>query len=289
MAEPSGRVDARSQPEGDRAGVHGGRVDARGAHERLQPRLVRSRQPPHSRGHERAVLVQERHHVGHRRQGDEVEVAVEPLGAERHEQLVDDAGAAQLGERVLGGPGGDDRAVGQGLAGPVVVCDDDLEAGGARLGHLLDRSDPAVDREQKRTFLAGQPCQGLAGHAVALLEAARKVPVDLRAQPAERGDGQRGRADAVDVVVPVDADAAAGGDRLVDERARLVDVAEQPRVVLRRLGGEEGLRLLGVAVAPPDEDACRRLAQSERLGELPDLLAGARTHRPGALVHLDPR
>ena len=55
--------------------------------------------------------------------------------------------------------------------------------------------------------------------------------------------------------------------------------------MLRRLGGEEGLRLLGVAVAPPDEDACRRLAEPERLGELPDLLAGARTHRPGALVH----
>ena len=77
VAEPAGRVDARSQPEGDRAGVHGGRVDAGGAHERLQPRLVRSRQP-HSRGHERAVLVQERNHVGHRGQRDEVEVAVEP-------------------------------------------------------------------------------------------------------------------------------------------------------------------------------------------------------------------
>ena len=69
------------------------------------------------------------------------------------------------------------------------------------------------------------------------------------------------------------------------ERAGRLDVAEQERIVAGTLRGEEGPRRLGVAVAPPDEHACRRFADAERPGELPYLPAGARTQRPGALVH----
>ena len=77
MAEPPGGVDARREPEGDRACVHRRGVDAAGAHERPQAGLVRPREPPHARGHERAVLVHERDDVGDRRERDEVEVALE--------------------------------------------------------------------------------------------------------------------------------------------------------------------------------------------------------------------
>ena len=84
---------------------------------------------------ERPVLVDERDDVGDRRERDEVEVLLERrAGAEqRLAELVDDAGAAELRERVVGGPGGDDRAVGQLVAGAVVVGDDHVEPGGARL------------------------------------------------------------------------------------------------------------------------------------------------------------
>ena len=40
------------------------------------------------------------------------------------------------------------------------------------------------------------------------------------------------------------------------------------------LGGEEGPRRLGVAVAPPDEDACRRFADAERLASSRTSLRG---------------
>ena len=43
----------------------------------------------------------------------------------------------------------------------------------------------------------------------------------------------------------------------------LAHVPEQERVVQRLLAGEEGPRLLGVAVAAPDEHACRDLAEAE--------------------------
>ena len=272
----------------DRAGVDRGRVDPARAHEGLQAGLVSPRQSPHPGGDEGAVLVQERDDVGHRRQRDEVEVAVERLRAERLQELEGDAGAAQLRERVRGRLRRDDRAVGKGLAGPVVVGDDDLEPRRPGLRDLLDGSDPAVDGEDERAAVVRQARQRLARHPVALLEAAGQVPLDVRAQVAQGRHGQRGRADAVHVVVAVDADPPARRDRLADQRARGLDVPEQERVVPGRLRGQEGARRLGVAVAAPDEDACCRFADAERRGEPSHLPARARTDRPGALVHRDP-
>ena len=65
-------------------------------------------------GGERAVLVDERDDVGDRGERDEVGVAGDRgmVGAEeRLRQLGDDAGAAEVGKRVVGRPRGDDRAV----------------------------------------------------------------------------------------------------------------------------------------------------------------------------------
>ena len=153
------------------------------------------------------------------------------MRAQRLGELVDDAGAAELGERVVGRTRGDDRAVGQLLTGPVVVGNDDLEPGGAGLGDLLGGGDPAVDGQDEPAALAREPPESLPRDAVALLETARQVPFHLRPEATQDEDGERGRADPIHVVVAVDADAPALLDRRADRAACLLHVAQQERVV----------------------------------------------------------
>ena len=283
-----GGVDPRAEPEADGARVDGGRVDAGGAHQRPQPDLLRARERAQPRDRERAVLVEQRHHVGDRRERDEIEMALRDLRVdpeERLAELVDDAGAAELRERVVGRPRRDDGAVRQRFAGPVVVGDDHLEPARPRLGDLLDRGDPAVDGDDEPAALVGEPRERLGTHAVALVEAARQVPVDLGAELPEQQHGEGGGGDAVDVVVAVDADAAALGDGGADLLRGGLHVAEQERVVRRLLALEEGARDRGVGVPAPDEHGCRQLADPEGRGKVGLHPVRARTDRPGALVH----
>ena len=152
VPEAAGGVEARREPEADGARVDGSRIDAGALHERAQAGLRRAREGAEAGDGERPVLVDERDDVGDRREGDEVEVAARNLGLDAEQglaELVDDAGSAELGERVLGRTGCDDRTVGQRLARPVVVGDDDVEAAFPRLGHLGDGRDPAVDGEDE--------------------------------------------------------------------------------------------------------------------------------------------
>ena len=215
-AQAARRVDPRREPEPDGALVDPRRIDARDLHQRPEPRLLRACERAEAGERERAVLVDERNDVGDRRERDQVEVPRERLvtrAEQRLAELVDDARAAELGERVVGGPRGDDGAVRERLARPVMVRDDDLEPARPRLGDLLDRGHAAVDGEDEPAALVGEPRKRFALDAVALLEAARQVPDDVRAELAQDEHRERGRADAVRVVVPVDADALAGGDR----------------------------------------------------------------------------
>ncbi|MDX6487303.1 MAG: isopenicillin-N epimerase, partial [Gaiellaceae bacterium] len=182
-------------------------------------------------------------------------------------------------------PRRDDGAVRELRAGTVVVGDDDVEAGGARLGDLGDGRDPAVDREHEPAAVVGESRQRRAADAVALVEATRQVPLDVRSEVAQHEDGERRRTDAVDVVVAVDADPLAGRDRAPDPVDGLPHAAEQEGVVRRQLALEEGARDVGVAIAAPDEDARRQLADAELLGELGVQPVRARTHCPGALIH----
>ena len=236
------------------------------------PGFVVRAKPPQARRGQRAVLVDERDDVRDRRERDEVEVLGQRL---RPEQCLaepeHDAGAAQLGERILRRAGYDERAVRQPLARPVVVGDDDLEPERLRLGDLVDGGDPAIDGEDETALLARQPRERLQRDAVALLEAARQVPLDLGAELAEDEHGERGRADPVGVVVPVDADPLACRDRAPDRVAGSLHVAEEERIVRRPLAREERPRGGGVAVAPPDEHARGRLARCR---------APARARRP---------
>ena len=74
---------------------------------------------------------------------------------ERLTELVDDAGAAQLRERIRGRASGDDRTLGQLVRRTVVIRDDHLEPEAPRLAHLRDRGDPAVDGQHETAAFAG--------------------------------------------------------------------------------------------------------------------------------------
>ena len=212
-AEPPGGVDARREPEGDRTFVDRGRVDACRAHKGPEPGALRASELPQPGDCERTVLVDERHDVGDRRERDEVQVSLERIVGEGLEQLEGDTGATELCERVRRRPRGDDGAVRKLLSGSMVVGDHDVKAQPAGGRDLVDRRDAAVDREHEPVALVGELLEGLAREAVALLEAAREVPADVGAELPEREHREHGRADAVHVVVAVDADLRPCRDR----------------------------------------------------------------------------
>src|SRR5438067_1777845 len=111
------------------------------------------------------------------------------------------------------------------------------------------------------------------------------MPVDLGSRFAQHENRQRGGADAVGVIVAVHADPFARGDGRANSFHGSGRVSEQKLVVQRLLAGQEGPRLVGVAVSAPDEHAGRDLADPERLSELARLPVRARTDRPSALLH----
>ncbi len=71
------------------------------------------------------------------------------------------------------------------VAGPVMVGDDDLEPERAGVGDLVDGRDAAVDGEHEPVPFVREALDRLPGQAVALLEAARQVPVDVGAELAQ--------------------------------------------------------------------------------------------------------
>jgi hypothetical protein len=170
MSQTACGVDPRREPETDCALVDARRIDPRDLHQRAQPGFLRARERTQSRERERAVFVDERNNVGDRRQADQIQMPFE-IDAERLRQLVDDPRAAELGERILGRPRCDDRAVGKHLSRTVVVGDDDVETERPRARDLVQCRDPAVDRQDEAAALLGQPRDRLAADAVALVEA----------------------------------------------------------------------------------------------------------------------
>jgi hypothetical protein len=287
-AEPPRSVDARREPEADRAFVDRRGVDARDLHQRAQSRFLGPPQALQPGERERAVLVEQRHDVGHGRERDEIEVLLEERvgrSQQRLGELPDDARAAEAGERVVALQRRDDRAVGERVSGPVVVGDDDLEPEPARTCDLCDGRDPAVDGEDELDPVGGQPFERLAVQAVALVEAARQVPGDVRVELAQEQDGERGRADPVGVVVAVDADPLARRDRGTQRGDRLAHVAEQQGIVAGQRACEERAGVLRIAEAAADEDARRRLGDLERTRERAHVRRGAGSDRPVAVDH----
>ena len=204
---------------------------------------------------------------------------------QRLPELVHDAGAAELGERIRGRARRDDRTGGELVARPMVIRDDHVEPEADRLAHLRRRGDAAVDRDHEPAPFARKACQRLPVDAVALVEARRQMPLDVRSRLAQHEHRQRGRADSVRVVVAVHADPSSVGDRGADALDRRGHVAEQERIVQRLFAGQKGPSFVGVAVSAPDEHAGRDLADAEPLSEGARLPVRARTDRPAALLH----
>ncbi len=198
-------------------------------------------------------------------------------------ELVDDARPAEIVARIRRVVRPHDRAVRKRLSGAVMVGDDDFQAGGLGLRDLLDGGYAAVDGQHEAAAVCGEAGERFATDAVALVETARQVPLDVGAELAQHMDGERGRTDAVDVVVPVHADPLAGGDRRPDRVARLAHGTERKRVVGRQLRIQEAPRFSGIGVAAAHEDARRRLAKVERLRQRERVAPGARSDDPAAV------
>ena len=144
-----------------------------------------------------------------------------------------------------------------------MVGDHDLEAPRAGGGDLVDGGDAAVDGHDEPAAFVRQALDGPERQPVALVEAVRQVPVDVGAELAQDRDRERGRADAVGVVVAVHADALAAIDGGADRCAGFLHVAEQERVMRRRLAVEERTGARRVREPAADEDASGRLRDAE--------------------------
>ncbi len=263
-----------AEPEADRPRVEAGGVHAADRHQRLQPRLAGAAEAPQAGAHEPAVLPLQRHDVADGGERHEVEVLVGGRGVEpgaleqRLGELVRHAGRAQVRARIAADARVDDRGVGQGAVRPrrVVVGDHHVEPRRARRRHLVDRGDRAVGRDQQAGAAGRQPLDGGRREPVAVLEAARQIPVDLRAQGAQDPHEDGRRAHAVGVVVAVDRDPRPAPGVAEDALGRLAQAAEGVERV-RGVGREEGPRGPGVAEAAADEHLGEHRRDAEVRGQ----------------------
>src|SRR5262249_21067750 len=166
-----------------------------------------------------------------------------------------------------------------------MVADDDLQAELLRVSDLVDRGDSAIDGQDQAAALVREARQRLPANAVPLVEPARQMRYDVGPELAQDQDREGGRADPVGVVIPVDADATAGGDGAADRLTRRGHVAEPERVMRWKLACQERPRTGGVVVTSTDENRGRRAADLEIPHEGRRGLPVARFDRPAAVVH----
>ena len=219
-----------------------------------RPGPARARERPQPRGGQRAVLVDERDDVGDRRQRDEVE----RTGDRRVVVAEERRGRACSTTPVP-------QSSGNGYAdGRVATIGQSGSASPGRWWSVTMTSSPSSRAAatsstavMPQSTVSTRPTPSAArrsivsrGEAVALLEAARQVPFDVRPELPQGQHGERGRADPVDVVVAVDADPLAGRDRRADAVDRRGHVAERERVVPGRLRLEERARRRRLVVVP---------------------------------------
>ena len=88
----------------------------------------------------------------------------------------------------------------------VMIGDDQLHAEPGRLVRFVEAGDAAIDGDDDVGAVLGELLQRLVVEAVAVVEAVRHVELDLGIEQVQAGQQDRGRGDAVHVVVAVDAD-----------------------------------------------------------------------------------
>ena len=151
--------------------------------------------------------------------------------------------------------------------GLVVVGDDDVDAARLRGGDLRNRSDAAVGGDQQAGATSRELVDRRQGEPVAILHPAGDEPIAVGAELSERPDQDRRGRDAVDVIVAVDRDALAGGDRGADRADRLANPLELGRV-MPLVGREEGACVLDRSVAPANQCDGHGLGKIELAGKL---------------------
>ncbi len=275
MAQASGGVDDRREGVPERARVERARVDAGRLAQGADPR-PRGLAHLHQAAHDQTpVLTDQRYRIGHRRQGDQVELAVgvrpdqaraEPLGEGPHD-----------GEDHAGGRGGVVRHLAEGRvghepgrahpAGEVVIQDDRLDAQLDRAREGVDRRRPAIDADQHRDALVGEPLDRFDPHAVAVGEPARQVGAHVGPRRPQRARQDGGRADAVAVVVTVDRDPLGAAER----EHQPVGDPPHPGQRLGRIEGPVGVdeltRQLGRIEPAPDECPREGLRDLKRVAQ----------------------
>ena len=121
-----------------------------------------------------------------------------------------------------------------------MVADDHLDPGAQRAAAT---SSTAVIAQSTVTISAGaargEPLHRSLGEAVAIVQPAGDEPVDVGAERAQRADHDRGRADAVDVVVAVHGDPAAGARYARGSRRARRSIPANSAGSWRSRGGEE--------------------------------------------------
>ena len=211
------------------------RGDLGDVHQRGQPERRRIGQTLQPMTHQHAVLIDQRHDVGHGAQGGQPDGLHEkilhsrgdPLGpggllAERPGQFHRHARAAQTAERILAARQSrmnDRRGLGQTKAGLVVVGDDQFDAQFPGEDRLVDAADAAIDGHQQFALVGGQRADGLAVEPVAFVDAMGNVVAHVGAEQFQAEPEDRRAGHAVDVVIAVDEDSLSGGDGGMDAPA----------------------------------------------------------------------
>ena len=280
LGQPAGGVQPRGQRETDVLAVQTGPTRSTGypvavglgldlcqLHERRQAQRRAAGETLQPVVYEYAVLVHQRHHVGHRAQGRQTNRLykkiphprtdpLRPAGllAEGPGQLEGHARTAQPAEGIIAGQLGVDDAcrLGEFGADGVVVGDDQFQPALAGDAGLLHAADAAIDGDHQGRPAAAPRLHGLAVQAVALVNAVRHVIADLGPQQLQAEIEHGGARHAVHVVVAIDHDPPLGLDDRMDPLGGLAAAGQGLGIVeVRELGVEEraGLGRIGDAAA----------------------------------------
>ncbi len=297
LCDPSGRVDARGEPEGHV--LARGRADraARDLDESARARAGPASQEAKAGAHEGSVVTVERGHVADGADGDEIEPLAHIEGdaelgtnARRNREREPDRGKPLVGEPTLGSMRVEERKRGKrGVRHAVMVDDHGVEPGGADRLEALVIARPAVARDEQRGAGVEYARERRRRQPVAPVEAVREQRSDGGAERPEHVGDQRGGGDSVGVVVPEDADGLLGAHGPRDPGDRFAPILHRVgRREVREAGVEKPRRLVGLEHAARDEHGGGRSRDPQGPGELDRVLACGR----GELQHRaqeDPR
>ena len=150
----------------------------------------------------------------------------------------------------------------------VMVRDDQIDAQFAGAPRRVSATDAAIDRNDQRHAFGMQSVDRCWLQPVAVLETLRDEVDHIGAEQFERAPQDDGGGDAVDVVVAVDRDPLAVGDRAHDPLDRDLHVGERHRIVQlieRRI--EEARRQLRIADAALAQELRHDRGDVQRLGQ----------------------